>query len=224
VVLTTGLVSPFTIFLTFYRTRRYSTVFTKSPQWVPMQSQVKEVHTLTRPSFNTHFNIIISSVPTFPNRYLAESSPSTILKAVRIVHMHTTCSVHLILLVGHFGIIWRSSLPFITKVNEIMYSWIYARFETRRRFSTIGVYFRTAFLVVLLLPLGLVFIYCRYNPVVEVEINLRPTVSRPVCLGFRHPSRTRDQFFFLLEISFRPLWVCYIVAPSLTRGRVCNLL
>jgi hypothetical protein len=59
---------------------------------------------------------------------------------------------------------------------------------------------------------------------VEVEVNLRPTVSRPVCLGVRHPSWTRDQFFFLLEIFFTQLRVCYFVAPSLTRGRVCNLL
>jgi hypothetical protein len=29
---------------------------------------------------------------------------------------------------------------------------------------------------------------------------------------------------FLLEIFFRQLRVCYFVAPSLTRGRVCNLL
>jgi hypothetical protein len=50
---------------------------------------------------------------------------------------------------------------------------------------------------------------------VKVEVNLRPTVSRPVYLGVRHPSGTRNQFFFLLEISF--------VEPSLTRGRVCNL-
>jgi hypothetical protein len=34
----------------------------------------------------------------------------------------------------------------------------------------------------------------------------------------------RDQFFFLIEIFFRQLWVCYFVATSLTRGRVCNLL
>jgi hypothetical protein len=34
----------------------------------------------------------------------------------------------------------------------------------------------------------------------EVEVKLRPTVSRPVRLGVRHPSGTRDQFFFLLEI------------------------
>jgi hypothetical protein len=36
--------------------------------------------------------------------------------------------------------------------------------------------------------------------------------------------RARDQFFFLLEIFCRQLQVCYFVAPSLTRGRVCNLL
>jgi hypothetical protein len=58
----------------------------------------------------------------------------------------------------------------------------------------------------------------------EAEVNLRPTVSRPVCPGVRRPSGTNDQFFFLLEISFRQLRLCYFVAPSLTRGRVCNLL
>jgi hypothetical protein len=36
--------------------------------------------------------------------------------------------------------------------------------------------------------------------------------------------RARDQFFFLLEIFFRQLRVCYFVAPSLSRGRVCNSL
>jgi hypothetical protein len=40
-------------------------------------------------------------------------------------------------------------------------------------------------------------------------IKLRPTVSRPVCFGVRHPSGTRDQFFFLLEIFFRQLLACY---------------
>jgi hypothetical protein len=59
---------------------------------------------------------------------------------------------------------------------------------------------------------------------IEVEVKLRPTVSRPVCLGVRRPSGTHDQFFFLLEIFFRQLQVCYFVAPSLTTGRVCNLL
>jgi hypothetical protein len=59
---------------------------------------------------------------------------------------------------------------------------------------------------------------------VDVEVKLLPTVSRPVRLGVRQPSATRDQFFFLLEIFFRQLRVCYFVAPSLTRRRVCNLL
>jgi hypothetical protein len=50
----------------------------------------------------------------------------------------------------------------------------------------------------------------------EVEVNLQPTV--------RHPSRTRNQFFFLLEISFRQLRVCYFVELTLTRGWICILL
>jgi hypothetical protein len=49
---------------------------------------------------------------------------------------------------------------------------------------------------------------------VEVEVNLRPTVSRPVWLGVRHPSETRDQFFFLLEIYFRQLRVYYLALPE----------
>jgi hypothetical protein len=58
----------------------------------------------------------------------------------------------------------------------------------------------------------------------EVEVTLRQTVSRPVSLGVRPTSGSSDQFFFLLDIFFRQLLVCYFVAPSLTRGRVCNLL
>jgi hypothetical protein len=59
---------------------------------------------------------------------------------------------------------------------------------------------------------------------VEVEVHLRPTVSRPVCPGVKRPSGTSDQFLFLLEISFRQLRLCYCVAPSLTWGLICNLL
>jgi hypothetical protein len=59
---------------------------------------------------------------------------------------------------------------------------------------------------------------------VETVVKLQPTVSRPVRLGVRYPSGTRDQFFLLLEIFFRQLRICYFVAPSLARGRVCNLL
>jgi hypothetical protein len=85
------------------------------------------------------------------------------------------------------------------------------------------------------LPWHVVILWPRSKPILklsstsfrffeEVEVNLRPAVSRPVCLGVRHPSGTFDRFFFLLEISFRHLRVWYFVAPSLTRGRVCNLL
>jgi hypothetical protein len=65
---------------------------------------------------------------------------------------------------------------------------------------------------------------CWVEVEVEVEVNLRPTVSQAVCPGVRRPSGTRDQFFFLLEISYRQLRICYFVAPSLTRGQVGNLL
>jgi hypothetical protein len=51
----------------------------------------------------------------------------------------------------------------------------------------------------------------------------RQSDGQSVLVG-RRPSGTRGQFFFRLEISFRQLRVCYFVAPSLRRGRVCNLL
>jgi hypothetical protein len=59
---------------------------------------------------------------------------------------------------------------------------------------------------------------------VKAKVTLRPTVSRPVRLGVRRSSGTRDQIFFLIETVFRQLRVCCFVAPTLTRGRVCNLL
>jgi hypothetical protein len=49
---------------------------------------------------------------------------------------------------------------------------------------------------------------------------LRPTVSRPVCLGVKHPSGAYDQIF----ITVRQLRVCWCGALSLTRERVCHLL
>jgi hypothetical protein len=58
---------------------------------------------------------------------------------------------------------------------------------------------------------------CMYPQWLQVAfaVNLRPTVSRPVCRGVRRPSGACDQFLFLLEISFRQLRAYKFVAPSL---------
>jgi hypothetical protein len=51
------------------------------------------------------------------------------------------------------------------------------------------------------------------------KVMLRPTVSRPVCLGIKHPSGGYEQIF----ITVRQLLVCWCGALSLRRGRVCRL-
>jgi hypothetical protein len=57
----------------------------------------------------------------------------------------------------------------------------------------------------------------------HVKVILGPTVTQPVWLGVRHPSGTRDQFFFFKSTSiFRHLRVCWCAAASLTRRWVCS--
>jgi hypothetical protein len=55
----------------------------------------------------------------------------------------------------------------------------------------------------------------------SLNLNLKLICERQ---SVRRLSGTRDQFFFVPEISFRLLQVYYFVAHSLTRGRVCNLM
>jgi hypothetical protein len=60
----------------------------------------------------------------------------------------------------------------------------------------------------------------------EVEVFLRPTVSRQVCPGVRPLSGTVRPIFLSssVDIIFRELRVSYYKAPSRQRGWVCNLI
>jgi hypothetical protein len=57
-------------------------------------------------------------------------------------------------------------------------------------------------------PLQMRELYCLPQ---KVKVTLQPTVSQPVHLGVRHPSGTRDQFFFLLESIYIETSVCNVL-------------
>jgi hypothetical protein len=56
-------------------------------------------------------------------------------------------------------------------------------------------------------------------PILSLSLMLRPMVSRPVCLGIKHPSEAYNQIFIIVW----QLRVCWSWVPSLTRGQVCRL-
>jgi hypothetical protein len=55
--------------------------------------------------------------------------------------------------------------------------------------------------------------------VLSLSLMLRPTVSRQICLGIKHPSEAYDQIF----ITVRQLRVCWYRGLPLTRGRACRV-
>jgi hypothetical protein len=64
-----------------------------------------------------------------------------------------------------------------------------------------------------------------YKRILRQSESYLTTDCQPASMSwFQAPIRFRDQFFFLLEIFCRQSRVCYFLSPSLTRGRVCNLL
>jgi hypothetical protein len=57
----------------------------------------------------------------------------------------------------------------------------------------------------------------------KVEVTLRLTVNRSVCLGIEHPCRSWPNITFCAKVVVWKFLSCLCRAPSVTRGRVCHL-
>jgi hypothetical protein len=94
------------------------------------------------------------------------------------------------------------------------------RFSIACKYINMCAAYPESYLLNLILRVCSLYLYFNdLNLSLSLSLTLRPTVSRPVSLGIKHPSGAYEQIFIVV----RQLRVCWCGALSLTRGRVCRL-